>query len=109
VVFAGADPLGTGHGGTKQEAEQEAAHAALQSLGEGADVVPMAPKPGRTSRPRKRRAPSSRSKASAPAGDGAAETAEIVSMVPASDALPAGESQPPVDEPPRSRQFGEID
>src|SRR3989475_13025419 len=75
VVFAGAEPLGTGHGGTKQEAEQEAARAALQSLGEGAAGVPIAPKPGRTARPRKRRAPSPRSKTALQAGDGTGEAA----------------------------------
>jgi len=32
VVYAGADPLGTGHGSTKQAAEQEAAHGALIEL-----------------------------------------------------------------------------
>src|SRR5262245_53822555 len=32
VVYAGADPLGTGHGMTKQAAEQEAAHNALVEL-----------------------------------------------------------------------------
>jgi ribonuclease-3 len=32
VVFAGAEPLGTGHGATKQEAEQDAARAALEVL-----------------------------------------------------------------------------
>src|SRR5207248_10168461 len=32
VVFAGAEPLGTGHGASKQEAEQDAARAALESL-----------------------------------------------------------------------------
>ena len=32
VVYAGADPLGTGHGTTKQAAEQEAAHTALSEL-----------------------------------------------------------------------------
>src|SRR5262249_10759014 len=32
VVYAGADPLGTGHGSTKQAAEQEAARAALIEL-----------------------------------------------------------------------------
>jgi ribonuclease III len=32
VVYAGADPLGTGHGTTKQAAEQEAAHNALAEL-----------------------------------------------------------------------------
>ena len=32
VVYAGADPLGTGHGATKQAAEQEAARSALGEL-----------------------------------------------------------------------------
>lgn len=32
VVFAGSDPLGTGHGTTKQGAEQDAARQALQQL-----------------------------------------------------------------------------
>jgi len=32
VVYAGAEPLGTGHGHTKQEAEQESARAALEVL-----------------------------------------------------------------------------
>jgi len=32
VVYAGADPLGTGHGATKQTAEQEAARSALNEL-----------------------------------------------------------------------------
>jgi ribonuclease III len=32
VVYAGADPLGTGHGATKQAAEQEAARSALSEL-----------------------------------------------------------------------------
>ena len=106
VVFAGADPLGTGHGATKQEAEQEAARAALQGLGEGAPVVTVAPKAGRTTRPRKRRASSSRTKA-APAGDGAGAPAEIVTLMPASDAAPTAEPEPAVGEPGRSRQFGE--
>jgi len=56
VVFAGSEPLGTGHGATKQEAEQEAARAALQGLGDGL-VAGAAPKAARTPRPRKRRAP----------------------------------------------------
>ena len=109
VVFAGADPLGTGHGTTKQEAEQEAAHAALQSLGEGTGVIAVTPKSGRTARPRKRRAPSPRGKAAAPAGDGAGATAEIVTIMPAADAVTVAEPEPALDEPPRSRQFGEID
>jgi len=100
VVFAGAEPLGTGHGATKQEAEQEAARAALQSLGDSA-VAPVTPKVGRTPRPRKRRAPASRASSSAP-DQTSAPVAEIVSIVPE----PALEPEPPT-EPRRSRQFGE--
>ncbi|HKW60191.1 MAG TPA: ribonuclease III, partial [Candidatus Dormibacteraeota bacterium] len=51
VVFAGSEPLGTGHGPTKQEAEQDAARAALQTLTGSA----AAPKPARQTR--QRRAP----------------------------------------------------
>ena len=94
VVFAGADPLGTGHGATKQEAEQEAARAALQKLGEPA-AAPAAPKAARAPRPRKRR----------PAASTVATPAEIVSIVPASAPEPEPDAVP--EEPPRSRQFGE--
>jgi Ribonuclease-III-like/Double-stranded RNA binding motif len=100
VVFAGAEPLGTGHGATKQEAEQEAARAALQSLGDGA-VAPVTPKVGRTPRPRKRRASTSRTTSSTP-DQTSPPVAEIVSIVPE----PASEPEPP-SEPRRSRQFGE--
>jgi hypothetical protein len=103
VVFAGADPLGTGHGATKQEAEQEAARAALQSLGDSGPVPPTAAKPGRTARPRKRRPPASRTAAVAPA-DGAAAPAEILTIVPTPEPTPAGDASV---EPGRSRQFGE--
>lgn len=98
VVFAGAEPLGTGHGATKQEAEQEAARAALESLGDGA-VAPVTPKTGRAPRPRKRRAPTPRT---------SAPVAEIVSIVPEAEPEPAPASEPePPSEPGRSRQFGE--
>jgi ribonuclease-3 len=98
VVFAGAEPLGTGHGATKQEAEQEAARAALQSLGDAALApVTVTPKAARAPRPRKRRAPAPRT---------AAPVAEIVSIVPEAQPEPASEPEPP-SEPGRSRQFGE--
>ena len=48
VVYAGSDPLGTGHGTTKQQAEQEAAKVALAAL----DKPPEEPK--RPSRRRRR-------------------------------------------------------
>jgi dsRNA-specific ribonuclease len=47
VVYAGADPLGTGHGSTKQAAEQEAARSALDELDRRVN--------GRKSRSRRRR------------------------------------------------------
>jgi ribonuclease III len=86
VVFAGAEPLGTGHGASKQEAEQDAARAALDKLVGGVAVKPAAQKPARARRPRKPRA-----------------TAEVVPLpAPPAPAPPAAEP-----EPLRSRQFGE--
>jgi len=80
VVFAGAEPLGTGHGASKQEAEQDAAKAALESLTGTAKPTPPA-------KPRSRRAPRKRREAPTVA---AAVEAEVVPMP-----------------EPRSRQFGE--
>ncbi|HEY1161741.1 MAG TPA: ribonuclease III, partial [Candidatus Dormibacteraeota bacterium] len=56
VVFAGAEPLGTGHGPTKQEAEQEAARVALETL-VGTSNSKAAVKPAKTARPRVPRSP----------------------------------------------------
>ena len=96
VVFAGADPLGTGHGGTKQEAEQDAARAALEQLaGPTTGVAPLvksAPKP------RSRRAPRKRQQPEAPIE--ATQPAEVVP-------LPAAIDEPVPESVPRSRQFGE--
>ena len=80
VVFAGAQPLGTGHGASKQEAEQDAARVALESLTAGSTKTE---KP-RSRRPRKKAAP--------------APTAAVVEQPPA-EVVPMPE--------PRSRQFGE--
>jgi len=80
VVFAGAEPLGTGHGASKQEAEQDAAKAALEALTGTAKPAPPA-------KPRSRRAPRKRREAPAAA---APMEAEVVPMP-----------------EPRSRQFGE--
>ena len=52
VVFAGAEPLGTGHGPSKQEAEQDAARVALEAL---LGPVSKPTKPQRQRRPRKPR------------------------------------------------------
>ena len=113
VVFAGAEPLGTGHAATKQEAEQDAARAALQGLGDGL-VAKAAPKAARTPRPRKRRPPASRSEATQE--EGPAPAADTLTIVP--DPAPApipspqrGEGEGEGRESPqpstRSRQFGE--
>ncbi|HAF19263.1 MAG TPA: ribonuclease III [Chloroflexi bacterium] len=104
VVFAGSEPLGTGHGATKQEAEQEAARAALQGLGDGL-VATTAPKAARTPRPRKRRAPSSRTAASP--DEVSAPAAETLTIVPDPEPLPAAEPEAAPEPPARSRQFGE--
>jgi len=86
VVFAGSEPLGTGHGASKQEAEQDAARAALESLTGSIAPAPMK-QPQRTRRsartPRKKSEP-------VPEATSPPETAEVV----------------PLPEP-RSRQFGE--
>ncbi|MFI5283201.1 MAG: ribonuclease III [Candidatus Dormibacterales bacterium] len=137
VVFAGAEPLGTGHGASKQEAEQEAARVALEVLGAPA-ADSTSPK---TAKPRARRAPrrspaqkkedvalGQDASAGAPgsvdqaAPDGApatespsdsasASTTEKVELHPAAD-LPAEPAAPLEDGgahpvTPRSRQFGE--
>jgi ribonuclease III len=108
VVFAGGDPLGTGHGATKQEAEQDAARAALQSLvgdGETGLVKPAV----KTPRPRARRAPRTL-RTTAPAEPG--EAAPVAEVIPLPEPVPEPEPEPPpeprvVHSEPRSRQFGE--
>ncbi len=112
VVFAGPEALGTGHGHTKQEAEQDAARDALAKL-TGAPTA-AAPRDGRT---RRRRSPA---RVEEPLAEPVAETEvggeEPVApkprrrrsprrkaAVPTEPAAPAPEPAP---EPPRSRQFG---
>ena len=107
VVFAGAEPLGTGHGASKQEAEQDAARAALESLLGPADGAPAA----KPAQPRARRAP--RKKRILPSdGEVAARPEGPAEPGPADAApLPARADEPePVAHTaaePRSRQFGE--
>jgi ribonuclease III len=89
VVFAGSEPLGTGHGPTKQEAEQDAAKAALEALTGGSRPPAKAP------RERRRSTRKARQPAAAP------------------EPAPEPEPSPPVEAEvvplpePRSRQFGE--
>ncbi|OLC23685.1 MAG: hypothetical protein AUJ02_11280 [Chloroflexi bacterium 13_1_40CM_3_65_12] len=115
VVFAGSEPLGTGHGATKQEAEQEAARAALRSLGAQPAAPVNATKPARSPRPRQRRPSRARSVPSAP-NDAEASTATTLTVVP--DPIPSphlgegqgegqGEGRESEQPPVRSRQFGE--
>jgi hypothetical protein len=107
VVFAGAEPLGTGHGATKQEAEQDAARAALHGLGDGLVAKP-APKAARARSPRspKRRVPAARAAASPE--EGSAPAAEVVTILPDPEPEPERVSEPePLPSPQRSRQFGE--
>ena len=96
VVFAGAEPLGTGHGASKQEAEQDAARTALEHLGAGGKAQPEAKAPRvrtrRTARKKKDAAP-----------------AEVIQLLPPAAPEPGAtdlsEVAPVVE--PRSRQFGE--
>ena len=112
VVFAGAEPLGTGHGPTKQEAEQEAARVALEKL-TGTSSAKVVAKAARTPRPRAPRTP--RVAASQPSdGNGvallppAAEPEVMPDEAPKAVPEPAAETpDPPPPPPKRSRQFGE--
>jgi ribonuclease-3 len=106
VVFAGAEPLGTGHGATKQEAEQEAAKAALQSLVGGTAASAPSKAVKAPSRPRQRRPSRSRAAATAALEEGSTPAVEVLTIVPEPESLPARESEPSP-EPHRSRQFGE--
>jgi ribonuclease III len=116
VVFAGAEPLGTGHGPTKQEAEQEAARIALEKL-TGTSAAKVVAKPAKSPRPRTPRAPRTPRVAPAPPADGNGSAA---ALPPAEEAVVAPEegpeaiAEPPGETPPppppaprRSRQFGE--
>ncbi len=102
VVFAGDKPLGTGHGASKQEAEQDAARAALESLvGHSSTEKTVAAKPARTPRPRTRRTPRAQP----------ATVAEVIAL-PEREPEREPESEPepepqPAPREPRSRQFGE--
>ncbi len=102
-MFAGAEPLGTGHGATKQEAEQGAARAALESL--VGDLKPVSVvKPPRSTRTRARRG--SRQPRASVKSEAAAAEPELESPVPLS-VLPSEDTAPQIVEPPPSRQFGE--
>ena len=116
VVFAGAEPLGTGHGPTKQEAEQEAARVALEQLTGSSAAKAVAAKPAKSPRPRAPRAPRTPRVAAAPPSDGNRSTAlppaEEATVAPepspeAIDAAAAETPEPPPPTPRRSRQFGE--
>jgi len=93
VVFAGAEPLGTGHGASKQEAEQDAARSALEKLLGSVTEMPAASKQAkqpRTRRPRKPRAEPAPTATTSEPVEAAVVPLHAVSV-----------------EHPRSRQFGE--
>jgi dsRNA-specific ribonuclease len=96
VVFAGPEPLGTGHGASKQEAEQDAARAALETLTGTTAQLPVA-KPAKT---RARRAPRKKPDAQATPSP----PAEVITFPAHTEPQP--ELAPAAPEP-RSRQFGE--
>jgi ribonuclease III len=107
VVFAGAEPLGTGHGASKQEAEQDAARVALQSLLGTAAASGQVKPPAKTPRPRARRAP--RTPRAAPSAEAGAAPA-VAEVIPLPEHHPIAEREPApevVHREPRSRQFGE--
>lgn len=115
VVFAGAEPLGTGHGPTKQEAEQEAARVALEKL-TGTSSAKIVAKPAKTPRPRSPRAPRTPRVAALPPPDGngvasqppAVEPEAVPGEAPKAVSEPLAEPpEPPPPAPKRSRQFGE--
>lgn len=115
VVFAGAEPLGTGHGPTKQEAEQEAARIALEKL-TGTSSAKIVAKPAKTPRPRSPRAPRTPRVAALPPPDGngvasqppAVEPQAVPDEAPQAVSEPVAETpEPPPPAPKRSRQFGE--
>ena len=95
VVFAGPEPLGTGHGASKQEAEQDAARAALERLTGTTAQLPVA-KPART---RTRRAPRKKPEPQ----DTQSAPAEVITF----PNTPEPERVPVAPAEPRSRQFGE--
>jgi ribonuclease-3 len=118
VVFAGAEPLGTGHGATKQEAEQEAARVALEGL-VGSSSAAAVTKPVKAARARTPRAPRAPRATRLPAAadnvieltpvaeslPAQSEDAPAVALEPAPEPVVAPEPAPPT--PRRSRQFGE--
>ncbi|MDQ6720919.1 MAG: ribonuclease III [Candidatus Dormibacteraeota bacterium] len=106
VVFAGAEPLGTGHGATKQEAEQDAARVALEGLLGSARLTAVT-KPIKAARPRVRRSPRVQpAAANAAAVEAPAEAVAVLSELdPAESPGLTPDPEPPA--PLRSRQFGE--
>ena len=116
VVFAGAEPLGTGHGPTKQEAEQEAARVALEKLTGTSAAKAVAAKPAKSPRTRTPRAPRTPRVAPGPPaeenGAAALPPAEAGLVAPEPSAEVTSEAvaespDPPPPTPRRSRQFGE--
>jgi hypothetical protein len=121
VVFAGSEPLGTGHGATKQEAEQEAARVALEGLVGTSSAKAVAKPAARTRTPRAPRVPRAPRTPPATMDEIALSTSAVEALtevfadgpapVPGPEPLPEPEPEtapePPPPAPRRSRQFGE--
>jgi hypothetical protein len=101
VVYAGSEPLGTGHGITKQAAEQDAAHNALAEITRREAV-------GKTSRRRRREerpeeaVPQTVPDAGQPGGEASEQPLAAPSDPPAAES--AAQQPPPVEKPRRSRR-----
>lgn len=87
VVYAGPDPLGTGHGNNKQAAEQEAARQALLELERRDAAARQAARPGRSRRRKSGAEPS-------PPPDETAAPAPLPSAEAAGEPLQASEPAP---------------
>ena len=102
VVFAGPEPLGTGHGASKQEAEQDAARAALEALGgKGGDLQAVPPPKPRARRAPRRPAASKKAEANAP-GDG-------LSLVVSDEGPPSPEPEAPLATSPEAEPMAALE
>ena len=101
-MFAGAEPLGTGHGVTKQEAEQDAARAALEKLLGAVSETTAA----KQAKPRTRRTPRKPRATSGTQPESPATPEPEAEVVPLR-ALEVDTNHEPPATAPRSRQFGE--
>lgn len=91
VVYAGAEPLGTGHGSTKQTAEQEAAKSALVELEQRAAAASGRAARRRERQPRPEPPPRAQAELEPPAMEPAPAEAAPAAPLPGQDAAGAAE------------------